>query len=307
MKRVGFMFAGQGAQQVGMGRDLYENVPAAKTLYDRADTILGHPLSRVCFDGPAEALTESHTCQPAIFVTSLAFLAGLRDRLDIEPAVCAGLSLGEFAALHAAGTFSFEDGLKLVAKRGQLMQEACRATTGSMAAVLNADHDLLTTTCNQHNVDVANYNCPGQTVISGATEQVAAAVQALKDAGVSRVIPLDVDGAFHSRLMQPAADRFRAHLADTPMTAPTCPVAQNVAGALISEPDEIRDNLARQITGSVRWEQCVQEMMNTGIDALVEFGPGKVLSGFMRRIDRHFPTCTINSADDLQTAAEALR
>lgn len=307
MKRVGFMFAGQGAQAVGMGRDLYASVPAAQTLYRQADTILGRPLSTACFDGPAEALTESRTCQPAIFVTSLALLTALRQILDVTPAVCGGLSLGEFAALQAAGAFSFDEGLKLVALRGQSMQEACRATSGGMAAVLNAPPDLLADVCRRNDVDIANYNCPGQTVISGESSRVATAVQSLKEAGVSRVIPLDVDGAFHSRLMQSAADGFRAAASGIAITRPSCPVAQNVAGELVEDPDAIRENLVRQITGSVRWEQCVRVMLDTGIEALIEFGPGTILAGFMRRIDHSFPTYSVKSLEDLHGTADALR
>jgi [acyl-carrier-protein] S-malonyltransferase len=255
-----------------------------------------------------EALTESRNCQPAIYTMSAACLAALREQLpDLCPAVCGGLSLGEFAALYAAGVLSFGNGLGLVAVRGRYMQEACRQTDGAMAAVLNADSQLVADVCSRCGIDVANYNCPGQIVISGEKSNVEAAVEALKEAGVSRVVMLNVDGAFHSRLMQPAADCFRNDLAQVTIAAPACQVVQNYAGGLVDDPERIRVNLEAQITGSVRWEECVQAMLDTGINALVEIGPGKVLCGFMKRIDRHFPAFSIGTAEELQQTIEQLR
>jgi len=304
--RVGFMFAGQGAQATGMGRDLAAQSTAARAVFEQADAELGRGLSRICFEGPDSLLTESANCQPAIYAASLACLAALRERVPLEPAVCGGLSLGEFAALQAAGAVSFEQGLQLVATRGRLMGEACRAADGAMAAVLNADPALLEDACQSHGVDIANLNCPGQTVISGERSHIEATVQALHDAGVQRIIMLQVDGAFHSRLMQPAANGFAPVLENAVVRRPACPVVQNFSGAPVAEPDEIRKNLHAQVTGSVRWEQCVRTMLGMGLELLIEFGPGRVLSGFMKRIERPFPVLNISNCGDLEVAVDAL-
>jgi len=211
-RRFGFMFAGQGAQFVGMGKDLVEASAAAREAFMTADRVLGRSVSGLCFEGPAEELTESRNCQPAIYTMSLAALAALDERVPFQPVVTGGLSLGEFAALTAAGTLDFETGIRLVAARGAAMQEACRAVDGAMAAVLNADPALVSDTAARCDVDVANENCPGQIVISGRRDAIQAAIAALHDSGVQRVIPLTVDGAYHSRLMAPAAEQFRVAL-----------------------------------------------------------------------------------------------
>ncbi len=304
--RIGLMFAGQGAQTVGMGRDLYDQSPAARAIFEEADRALGRPLSELCFAGPLDALTASENCQPAIYAMSVACLAAWREQFDCAPAVCAGLSLGEFAAAHAAGVFSFADGLRLVARRGQLMGEACRATAGAMAAVLNAAPELVREVCAAAAIDVANYNCPGQIVISGTRPGVEQAVKLLQEKGVSRVIMLQVDGAFHSRLMQPAASRFAPLLEEVEWRRPTCPLAQNAVGAVVAEPAAIQANLAAQVTGSVRWEECVGAMLAVGVDRLIEFGPGKILAGFAKRIDRQLPVHNVGSLDDLRQTVAAL-
>lgn len=298
--RCAFMFAGQGAQAVGMGKDLAAASPAAAALFARADRLLGRDLSRLCFDGPAEALTRTSACQPAITVMSLACLAALRERRALEPVACGGLSLGEFPALAAAAALSFEDAVRLVAERGRLMEEACRATEGAMAAVLNADPALVAQVCTEQGVDVANFNCPGQIVISGERGRLGAALEALKAAGVSRAVPLQVDGAYHSRLMAGAVPGFTAALATAAVLAPRCPVAQNVVGALVSDPAAIRANLTAQITGSVRWEACVRALQAAGAEGFIEFGPGQVLAGFMKRIDRNLPVASIGGMADLE-------
>ena len=305
MKRFGFMFAGQGAQAVGMGRDLAEVSPAARRVFEQADAALGRSISRICFDGPAEVLTESVNCQPAIYTMSLACLAAFQEKAACQPVVAGGLSLGEFAALTAAGVLDAAAGTRLVAERGRLMQEACRASEGSMAAVLKGDNAVIAAVCAASGIDVANYNCPGQVVISGTKAGVAAASAELSAKGM-RVMPLTVDGAFHSRLMQPAADRFVAVLAAASLSAPAIPVAQNVVGTLVAETELIRTNLARQVSGSVRWEECVRAMLAAGAEALIEFGPGKVLCGFAQRIDKSVPVCNVGSAADLAAAVEFL-
>ena len=304
--RLGLMFAGQGAQFPGMGSDLYDAFPAARAVFDRADAILGRSVSQLCFRGTAEELTASANCQPAIYTMSLACLAALREAAAFEQVVCGGLSLGEFGALTAAGALDVREGLPLVAKRGELMDEACRATDGAMAAVLGADPDLVSRVCSDCGMDVANDNCPGQRVISGASSSLDAAVSMLAREGVKKVVKLNVAGAFHSRLMQPAADGFAPVLDACTFQQPACPVAQNVKGGLVESPDEMRENLKAQVTGSVRWHDCVAAMMGLELDMLVEVGPGSVLSGFMKRIDRRFPVARAGKADDIRTLAEKL-
>lgn len=304
---VGFMFAGQGAQSVGMGRDLYESSPAAKAVFDEADSVLGRSITQLCFHGPPDKLTESAQCQPAIYTVSVACMRALQEQVEIRPIVTGGLSLGEFAALTAAEALSFRDGITLVAKRGSLMDEACRAADGAMAAVIGNDLELIRNKAAENDVDVANYNCPGQTVISGRTDNIDKAVAALEAAGVRRVVKLDVAGAYHSRLMADAAEEFGSVLASATIGTPACPVVQNVVGKTVTDPGMIRENLQKQVSGSVRWEECVHAMMGAGAASLVEIGPGTVLSGFMRRIDRTVPVCHVSGAEDLDAAVKALQ
>lgn len=306
MKRVALMFAGQGAQAVGMGADLYKENDAARAVFEQADALLQTPISNICFEGPQETLTESRTCQPAIYATSVACLAALRDRISVEVCAAGGLSLGEFGALTAVGALNFEQGIALVAKRGELMQQACRETEGGMAAVLNAPMDTLESVCAEHGVDIANVNCPGQTVISGAKDALQATVEALQGADIKRIIPLDVDGAFHSRLMKPTGDQFGEMLARVEFREPSVPVMQNVVGGEVCDPAKIRNNLQQQISGSVLWESCVRTMLAKEPDMLIELGPGKVLSGFMRRIDRSAIVCNVSNIDELDRVAEQL-
>ncbi len=306
-QKLGFIFAGQGAQAVGMGRELAAESSAARALFEAADRVLERPLSAICFEGPQEALTASRNCQPAIYTMSCACLAAFQERTGLLlPTVCGGLSLGEFGALQAAGVLSFEAGLKLVAARGGFMEEACRNSDGAMAAVLNADIELLSEVCEKYGIDIANYNCPGQTVVSGGKAQVEGAVEALRGAGVSRVIMLEVDGAFHSRLMAPAAAQFAGVLMGIELQSPKCLLVQNYPGGAVSDPETIRANLKEQITGSVKWEQCVMAMLASGVEAMVEFGPGKVLAGFMRRIDRRIPVYNVGTIEDLEQAVAGL-
>ena len=306
-KRLGFMFAGQGAQYIGMGRDVAERSAAARRVFETADSVLGRDLSGLCFEGTLADLTASANCQPAVYTVSLACLRAFQEQCAVEPVVCGGLSLGEFAALAAAGALEFADGLKLVAARGTFMDEACAATDGVMAAVLNADPDLIVEVCVRHDVDVANYNCPGQVVISGERAAVLAVIEQLKAGGVRKIILLKVAGAYHSRLMESAARKFTPILTSVPLSVPRCPVAQNVTGSLTASPDDIRHSLKLQVTHSTAWEACVRAMLDLGVDALVEFGPGKVLTGFMRRIDSAFPVFSVGTGEDLATSVAALR
>ncbi|MFW5997047.1 MAG: ACP S-malonyltransferase [Verrucomicrobiota bacterium] len=297
--KAGLMFAGQGAQYAGMGADLYRESESASQIFDKADKRLGWKISELCFNGPVEKLTTSSVCQPAIYTMSQACLAALQDKMTVQPVVCGGLSLGEFSAACAASVFDFEDGLDLLEKRGSLMEQACRQTEGAMAAVLKADREIVERVCRENDVDVANFNCPGQIVISGEKNKIDNAVEALKEAGVSRVTKLGVDGAFHSRLMETASDGFRQVLADKKFRSPECGFVQNYVGADVRDPDEIQENLGKQVTGSVRWEECVKTMLTYDIDMLIELGPGKVLSGFMKRIDRKFPVFNVENMEDV--------
>lgn len=303
--KAAFIFSGQGAQAVGMGKDLYDSSAAAKAVFDEADSVLGWSISEICFDGPAGKLTESRYCQPAIYTVSAACLAAFREtRGDVAPVGCAGLSLGEFAALLGSGVFSFADGLRLVARRGELMDAACRATDGGMASVLGGDPELVAEACAVNGIDMANYNCPGQLVISGGAERVKAAVAWLKERGLRKVIPLKVAGAYHSRLMADAGENLAPVLAEVPMTAPAIPVAQNFTGGFTDSIDEIKSNLVKQVAGSVRWEECVRTLITAGADTFIEFGPGKVLTGLVKRIDAGKAVFNISGVDGLGGGAE---
>ena len=295
--KTAYIFSGQGAQTVGMGKDLYENSPAAKAVFDKADEILGWSVSDVCFNGPAEKLTETKYCQVAIYTTSMACLAYYREKNGGDPDEvigCAGLSLGEYSALAVAGFFTFEDGLKLLEQRALFMDEACRATTGGMASILAGDPAVIAEVCAECGIDVANLNCPGQIVISGDKEGVAKACGMLKEKGVKRALPLNVAGAFHSRLMASAGEKLRGPLAETPVAAPAIPVAQNFTGKFENDPAVIKENLAGQVAGSVRWEECVRAMIAAGAEQFVEFGPGNVLTGLVKRTDATKQLVNIN-------------
>ena len=300
MKPV-FVFSGQGAQSVGMGKDLFENSPAAASIFKEADSILGWAVSEVCFNGPESKLTESKICQPSIYTMSVACLAAFAERKpEIKALASAGLSLGEFAALYSAGVFSFADGLRLVAKRGELMDECCKKAKGGMATILGGDIAIIGQVCAECNIDVANLNCPGQVVISGAEEQVTKAVAVLKEKGFRKVIPLKVAGAYHSRMMKDAGDALKGVLEGIPMKAPVIPVAQNYVGTCVNNVCEIRNNLVSQVSGSVKLEDCVKSILAGGADTVIEFGPGNVLTGLVKRINANVATFNINSIDSLK-------
>ncbi|MDD6978382.1 MAG: ACP S-malonyltransferase [Prevotella sp.] len=284
-----FVFPGQGAQFVGMGKDLYENNPLAKELFEKANDILGYRITDIMFDGTDEELKQTKVTQPAVFLHSVIKALCLGE--EFKPNMVAGHSLGEFSALVAAGAISFEDGLKLVYARAMAMQKACDMAPSTMAAIVGLDDEVIEKICEEVSgadgvVVAANYNCPGQLVISGNIEAINAACEKLKAAGAKRALPLKVGGAFHSPLMQPAKDELQAAIEKTEFKAPLCPVYQNVDGKPHTEPEEIKANLIAQLTSSVRWTSCINNMIEDGADDFTECGPGKALQGMIARINK---------------------
>lgn len=307
MSDLALLFPGQGAQAPGMGRDFAEQSPEARALFERAGATLGWDLARVCFEGPAEELTRSDRAQPAIFVVSAAAWEALRRaRPDARVVAAAGLSSGEWTALYAAGVLTFEDTLRVLEARGRYMQEACEARPGGMLSVIGLDRAALERICAASGAEIANLNSPEQTVLSGPKEAIAAAERLAGEAG-ARCVRLNVAGAFHSSLMQPAADRLRNLLAGIEFRAPAFPVWSNVTGAPHGAPADIREAMVRQVTGSVRWVDCVTGIRRAAPAAkFVECGPGRVLTGLLRRIDKSAPAANLSGLSDLQRVAESL-
>jgi len=281
-----YIFPGQGAQFSGMGLDLYNNSPLAKELFEQANQILGFEITKIMFEGTAEALKQTKVTQPAIFLHSVILAKTLGD--DFKPEMVAGHSLGELSALVANGVLTFEDGLKLVSKRALAMQKACEARESTMAAVLALDDATVEEVCASIDgvVVAANYNCPGQLVISGEIAAIDKACEALLEKGAKRALKLPVGGAFHSPLMEPAREELAAAIEATIFSNPTCPVYQNVVAKAVTNPSEIKENLRAQLTAPVRWTQSIQQMIADGGTEFIEVGPGKVLQGLMRSIDR---------------------
>ena len=289
MKKA-YVFPGQGAQFVGMGQDLYDSSEDAKALFEKANEILGFNIVEIMFSGTTEALKQTKVTQPAIFLHSVILAKALGD--SFRPSMAAGHSLGEFSALVACGAMSFEDGLRLVAKRANAMQKACETEPSTMAAVLGLEDASVERICSEINevVVAANYNCPGQLVISGSIAGVDEACEKLTEAGAKRAIKLPVGGAFHSPLMEPARAELEAAIKETEVKSPVCPIYQNVVAKGVTSPDEIKENLIAQLTGAVRWTQIMKQMIADGAEHLVEVGPGKVLQGLIKKVDRKFPT-----------------
>lgn len=285
-----YVFPGQGAQFSGMGLDLYENSPLAQELFEKANDILGFSITDIMFEGSDEDLKQTKVTQPAIFLHSVILAKTLGD--SFKPDMVAGHSLGEFSALVAAGALTFEDGLKLVSQRAQAMQKACELQPSTMAAVLGLDDDVVEKTCamTEGVVVAANYNCPGQLVISGEVEAVNKACEALKEEGARRALVLPVGGAFHSPLMEPAREELAAAIENTMFSKPNCPIYQNVTAYAVTDEKDIKANLISQLTAPVRWTQSVQQMIADGAVHFTEVGPGKVLQGLVKKINREADT-----------------
>jgi [acyl-carrier-protein] S-malonyltransferase len=306
-KKIALLFAGQGAQTVGMGRDLAEQFSTAANLFQKADDVLKRKLSEIAWNGPIEDLTKTSNCQPALFVHGLACLAILRELGGNFPiGGAAGLSLGEMTAHAAAGTFDFANGLRLVQRRGELMDEACKKTSGGMAALIGAEENVVRQLAADEDVDVANINAPGQIVISGELAKVEAAVGVAKEYGIRRATMLNVAGAYHSRLMESAYEKLGAVLQHVPMQPPSFPVISNVTGDEVRTPVEIRRTLQGQVTGTVRWADCMERLAALGCDFFVELGPGGVLAGLLRRTLKGVDVMSVADAESVRKAAERL-
>ncbi len=308
VKKIALLFAGQGAQAVGMGRDLAEQFPTAAELFQEADDVLGRKLSEIAWHGPIEELTKTSNCQPALFVHGLACLSILRELAgDFPVGGAAGLSLGEMTAHAAAGTFDFATGLKLVQRRGELMDEACAATNGAMAAMIGADETAVRALAADADVDIANINAPGQIVISGEKAKIEIAVGLAREHGIRRATFLTVAGAYHSRLMESAYEKLGAVLVHVPVQPPRFPVISNVTGAEVTTPVEIRRTLQDQVTGTVRWLDCMERLIRVGCDFFVELGPGGVLAGLLRRTRKDIDVMRVSDSASVRACTEKLR
>jgi [acyl-carrier-protein] S-malonyltransferase len=307
-RKIALLFAGQGAQSVGMGRDLAAHHPAAGDLFLQADEILGRSLSEIAWKGPLGELTKTSNCQPALYVHGLACLVALRgvaDEFPIEAA--AGLSLGEWTAHAAGGTFDFATGLKLVETRGRLMDTACDATAGAMAAMIGADETTVRALAADTDVDVANINAPGQIVISGETAKVELAVSLAKEHGIRRATLLNVAGAYHSRLMNSAYEQLGEPLLDANLQLPRFAVLSNVTGEPAGTLPEIRTALREQVTSTVRWADCMENLLGRGCDLFIELGPGEILAGLLRRTRKDVDVMSVSDLASVHACAERLR
>ena len=285
-----YVFPGQGSQFVGMGKDLYDNNETAKALFEQANDILGFKITDIMFEGTDEELKQTKVTQPAIFLHSVILAKTLG--ADFKPDMVAGHSLGEFSALVAADALSFEDGLKLVAKRAIAMQKACESNPSGMAAILGLENEIVEKVCGEIEEAVvpANYNCPGQIVISGSNEGIEKACEALKEAGAKRALPLPVGGGFHSTMMESAKAELEAAINETSFSSPICPIYQNVDATAYTDADKIKSNLIQQLTGAVKWTQTSENMLAAGANHFTEVGPGKVLQGLIKKVDRKVET-----------------
>ncbi len=294
------LFAGQGAQKVGMGKSLHDGSATARALYEEANRVLGWDLAKVSFEGPESELTQTKVCQPALFVHGLALHAVLAEQgalADVRFAL--GLSLGEITALTAAGVFDFATGLRVVAERGRLMQQACEQSVGGMAAVIGEERATVVTLCEEFGIEAANFNAPGQIIVSGEKAKVEAAVAAAKERGMKKVIPLNVAGAYHSRLMEPARVAFATFLETVTFQAPHLTVFTNTSGGAVSDPAHIKAALVKQVVSSVLWEDCMRAAAAAGATSFLELGPGGVLAGLARRTDKTWSVKSLSEYSDL--------
>ncbi len=307
MSKTALLFAGQGAQVVGMGRDLAGAFPAARARFEEANALVGYDLARICFEGPEQVLTQTEHAQPGIYLVGWVAFELLQASVPgFEFHATAGLSLGEFTALAAAGALSFADGLRLVRARGRFMQAACEATRGGMAAILGLEENAVRQVCAEAGVEPANLNCPGQVVISGPADRLAVACDLARARGARRAVPLPVAGAYHSRLMTPAEGPLGEALAAVPVGAPRVPVVANVTARPHGGPEQIRALLVRQVTAPVLWEASMRWLLAEGFTRFIELGPGTTLSGFLKRIDKSAQVLNVADVPSLEVTARAL-
>lgn len=305
--RVAYLFPGQGAQSVGMGKAFYDRYEAAREIYQRANTHLGFDVAALCFEGPLEELTKTEKCQPALFVTSLAAFAAFHGMSsDAKPVGMAGLSLGELTALAAADALKFTDALYLVQARGELMAECAARQGGAMLAVVGLPHETIQAICRESSATAANYNAPDQVVLSGAVGAIGKAEELAKARGAKRAVRLEVAGAFHSSLMQPAAEQFRQVVSKVAIRPPIAPIVSNATGQPTEHPDEIRELLVKQIVSPVLWEPSMRHLIKAGATHFIEFPPARVLTGLLRRIDNHVKGILINEPNDLEHLPDLL-
>lgn len=309
MRKVGFVFPGQGAQYVGMGKELYDNFSEAREVFNKADEILGRNISNLCFQGPMEELTSTDNTQVAILTTSIAALEVLKKH-NINPSLVAGLSLGEYSALVASGTLSFEDALSLVEKRGRFMKEDSDKNKGEMAAVLGISEEIIQEVCNQCRdlgvISIANYNCPGQIVIAGEMEPLNKAIELLSEKGAKKIIKLPVSGAFHTELLENASNKLRKELDMVDFKAFSVNFIPNLTGDILESVENLKDILKNQVKNSVQWEKSINTMINEGVDTFIEVGPGKALSGFVKKVNRSLKVYNVEDMASLNKVLETL-